>query len=145
MTMLDILDKRLPDGLTIVEAKEKPSKFLIKFGYNGDTASAELVKTCAPGKENIVCDTTIQVAMTALMLDKGDLEGAKYWKDYAKRASSDKEMGRPKPASYSQNELSVRFDEETSELLLAVCERLRISKGEAVRRGIKKLAEEVCT
>lgn len=56
-----------------------------------------------------------------------------------------KKMGRPKATNPKQVELGVRFDEETAGLLLAVCERLHISKGEAVRRGIKKLAEEVCS
>lgn len=92
MTMLDILRNRLPDGLTIIEAKEKPSKYIVKFAYKGEALSGqgELTKACTPGKENAICDTTIQVAMTGYMLDKGDLEGAKHWMDYAKRASTAK-------------------------------------------------------
>lgn len=90
MTMLDILKARLPDGLTITSVKERSSKHLVQFAYKGENLSGqgELVKTCVPGKENMVCDTTIQVAMTGFMLDKGDLEGAKYWMDYAKRTSA---------------------------------------------------------
>lgn len=90
MTMLDILENSLPDGLTIVEAKEKPSKYLVKFSYNGERLAGhgELVKACTPGKENVVVDTTIQVAMTGFMLEKGDLEGAKFWSEYVKRSST---------------------------------------------------------
>ena len=97
MTMLDILRNRLPDGLTITEAKEKPSKYIVKFAYNGEALSGqgELMKACTPGKENAICDTTIQVIMTGLMLDKGDVEGAKHWMDYAKRMSTTK-SGREK-------------------------------------------------
>lgn len=95
MTMLDILKNRLPDGLAILEAKEKPSKYLVKFAYNGEQLAGhgELVKACTPGKENAVCDTTIQVAMTGFMLDKGDLDGTKRWMDYAKRASASRPNG----------------------------------------------------
>lgn len=139
--MLDILDKRLPDGLTISEAKEKPSKYIIKFDYKGDTASAELVKACVPGKENVVCDTTIQVAMTTLMLDKGDMEGAKVWMNYARDAAQAKKMGRPKATKPKDIELGVRFDAETAEMLEDYCQKHKITKGEAVRRGIKKLVE----
>ena len=76
----------------ITDAKEKPSKFIVKFAYNGEQLSGqgELMKACTPGKENAICDTTIQVAMTEFMLNKGDLEGAKQWMDYAKRRLSTK-------------------------------------------------------
>lgn len=96
MTMLDILKNRLPDGLMITDAKEKPSKYIVKFAYNGEQLSGqgELMKACAPGKENAICDTAIQVAMTGFMLNKGDLEGAKQWMDYAKRMPSTKTEGR---------------------------------------------------
>lgn len=96
MTMLDILKARLPDGLTITSVKEKPSKYLVRFSYKGEELNGqeELVKACTPGKENAVCDTTIQVAMTGFMLNKKDLPGAMKWMDYAKRAAATKTEGK---------------------------------------------------
>lgn len=92
MEMIDILRNRLPAGISIVSFKEKPSKYIVKFAYNDEQlpGQGELVKACTPGKENMVCDTTIQVAMTGFMLDKGDMAGAKHWMDYAKRAAAAK-------------------------------------------------------
>ena len=55
MAMLDILKDRLPDGFTIMEVKEKSSKYLVKFAYNSEqmTRHGELVKACTLGKENL--------------------------------------------------------------------------------------------
>ena len=66
MTMLDILKARLPDGLTITGVKERSSKHLVQFAYKGENLSGqgELVKTCGPGKEHLVCDTPIHVAVS---------------------------------------------------------------------------------
>lgn len=53
-----------------------------------------------------------------------------------------KKMGRPKAEKPKKIELGVRFDAETAEKLAAYCQRHNVTKGEAVRRGICRLAEE---
>lgn len=92
MNMIDILKGRLPKGIAIVSVKEKPSKYIVSLSYNGEEIDqkTELVKACVPGKENAVCDTAIQVVMTAFMLDRGEIEEAKRWMEYAKRAEESK-------------------------------------------------------
>lgn len=53
-----------------------------------------------------------------------------------------KKMGRPKAEKPKTIELGVRFDAETAEKLETYCQRHKVTKGEAVRRGICRLAEE---
>lgn len=53
-----------------------------------------------------------------------------------------KKMGRPKAQSPKTIELGVRFDADTAEALEGYCQRNKVSKGEAVRRGIRKLVQE---
>lgn len=53
-----------------------------------------------------------------------------------------KKMGRPKADKPKSIELGVRFDVETAAKLEAYCQRHNVTKGEAVRRGVCKLAEE---
>ena len=50
--------------------------------------------------------------------------------------------GRPteNPKPYK---LSVRLDKDAAETLEAYCEQEKVEKGEAVRRGIKKLQEDI--
>lgn len=44
----------------------------------------------------------------------------------------------PKP-----NRITVRLDAETEEVLREYCKQKQVEKGEAVRRGIKKLGSEL--
>lgn len=53
-----------------------------------------------------------------------------------------KKMGRPKAQRPKTIELGVRFDADTAEALEGYCQRHNVSKGEAVRRGIRKLVQE---
>jgi hypothetical protein len=140
MTMLDILNRRLPDCITVVNYKEKSSKFIITFLYDGKEINGELPKNCAPGKEKEICDFTIQTLMTSYMLNSGDLEGAKIWKDYA---LSRKKMGRPKSNNPKEIKYSIRTDEETEKRLERYCEEYNITKGEAYRKGLNLLLEQV--
>lgn len=53
-----------------------------------------------------------------------------------------KKMGRPKAKRPKSIELGVRFDADTAEALEGYCQRNNVSKGEAVRRGVRKLVQE---
>lgn len=134
MNMLDILKERLPENLSIVSYKEKPSKFIVLFDYRGDRFNGEVPKTCTPGRESEVCDFTIQTAMTTMCLNKGDLEEVVKWKDYAKTA---KKMGRSKEVN-----CGVYTDEELEDRLLRYCEKEGVTKDEAYRRGIELLLQQ---
>ena len=50
--------------------------------------------------------------------------------------------GRPTDNPKS-NKITVRLDKEATEIMNAYCEQERIEKGEAVRRGLKKLESEL--
>lgn len=52
---------------------------------------------------------------------------------------SNKKMGRPKSENPKSVEYGVRFDKETEQQLRDYCEKNGISKGEAIRRGVKLL------
>ncbi len=77
--MLDVLKKRLIDGLTIVSVKETFTKYKIVFEYEGERASAELPKSCPPKCHNEVADYTIKTAMTTIYFNRGDYVKAKEW------------------------------------------------------------------
>ena len=81
--MLDILKKRLPEGLEIVKVKDKASASQIQiwFSYKGIEKVSWLYKTCAPGYEKKICDQTIASTMLGVALDLKDLSMADYWKD----------------------------------------------------------------
>lgn len=50
-------------------------------------------------------------------------------------------MGRPKSEKPKDIKYSIRIDEETERALEAYCEEKGISKGEAIRTGIKMLLD----
>ena len=81
--MLDILKKRLPEGLEIIKVKDKASasQMQIWFSYKGVEKAGWLYKTCAPGCENKICDQTIASAMLGVALKLKDLSMADYWTD----------------------------------------------------------------
>lgn len=51
------------------------------------------------------------------------------------------QMGRPKSDNPKSEKITVRLDKEHSEILKVYCEKEKVEKAEAVRRGIKKLKE----
>lgn len=51
-------------------------------------------------------------------------------------------VGRPKAENPKSNRFSIRLDEQTEERLKEYCERHKITKGEAIRRGINLLFKE---
>ena len=48
-------------------------------------------------------------------------------------------VGRPKSENPKQSRFSIRLDEETEKRLEVYCEQHKITKGEAIRRGIPLL------
>lgn len=83
MEMLEILKARLPEGLKIIKVKERPgySQAEIRFEYDGTESIGWLYKTCAPGKENHICDFSICAVMANIALSRNDVEMAKFWLD----------------------------------------------------------------
>jgi len=51
------------------------------------------------------------------------------------------QIGRPKSNNPKSEKVTVRLDKEHSEILKEYCEKEKVEKAEAVRRGIKKLKE----
>lgn len=81
MTMLDILEERLIEGLTITKVKETNTKYIITFLYENNSAKAELAKSCAPGHCDELADRTIITAMSTIYFNRGDYYQAKFWLD----------------------------------------------------------------
>lgn len=50
-------------------------------------------------------------------------------------------MGRPKSDNPKSEQVTVRLDKEHSQILKEYCEKERIERAEAIRRGIRKLKE----
>ncbi len=50
-------------------------------------------------------------------------------------------MGRPKADNPKSEQVTVRLDKEHSEILKEYCEKEKVEKAEAIRRGIRKLKE----
>lgn len=80
-TMLDILNKRLVEGLNVKSITETNNKYKIYFEYEGEYAKAELPKLCTPGCHNKVADNAIITAMSTIYLNRGDINSAKLWLD----------------------------------------------------------------
>ena len=52
------------------------------------------------------------------------------------------QMGRPKSDNPKSEQVTVRLDREHSEILKEYCEKEKVEKAEAIRRGIRKLKEQ---
>ncbi len=104
-TMLDILKERLPKGLTVASVKETNEKYKITFDYQGDRATAELSKVCAPNAHNKNADNAIITAMSNIMLNRGDMESAKEWLD--KLASNEDKQEHDTKAGEQDNETEI--------------------------------------
>lgn len=81
MKMLEIFKERLVPGLTIVNVKERASKYTICVEYEGKTTTVELSKTCTPKCEEEYCDKVVATAMSSIYFYMGDLANAKVWLD----------------------------------------------------------------
>lgn len=84
--MLEILKKRLPEGLEILAVKERSSKYDLVFGFEGEQAKAQLQKACAPGYAEANVDFTICLVMAGIYIQRGDYKNAKLWSDRQLRA-----------------------------------------------------------
>lgn len=51
--------------------------------------------------------------------------------------------GRPKSENPKENRITVRLDNEHSQILRDYCEQEKVEKAEAIRRGIQKLKPEI--
>lgn len=78
-TTLDYLMERLPEGLTVISAKESRGKYRLMFSYEGESYPFELPGTCAPGYAEQVADRTIINVMMAVYLKRQDVANAKIW------------------------------------------------------------------
>ena len=83
MTVLEILKKRLPEGLEIAKVIDKAnsSQIEIWFSYRGMKTNCWLSKTCAPGHAARLCDKVVATAMLGFAIQLKDIEMADYWKD----------------------------------------------------------------
>ena len=80
-TMLDVLKERLIDGLSIKAVKETYSKYTISFEFEGETAKADLPKSCAPNCQDKIADNSIITAMSTIYFNRGDFVKAREWLD----------------------------------------------------------------
>ena len=62
--------------------------------------------------------------------------------DKRKEVKMSPRTGRPTD-NPKTNKITVRLDDEATEILKAYCEQEKVEKGEATRRGIKKLKLEL--
>lgn len=81
MTMLEVLEGRLVDGLEISSVKERRSEFVITFSYGGLIEKGFLPKTCAPGAQDRVADRTIFNTMASFAFRRNDLDDVRCWLD----------------------------------------------------------------
>ena len=54
----------------------------------------------------------------------------------------DKKMGRPTDNPKSER-ITVRLDNESTNILTSYCEQEKIERAEAIRRGVKKLKSDI--
>ncbi len=70
----------------------------------------------------------------------------KYIINYGRQKKGGKDLsprtGRPTD-NPKNNKITVRLDDEATEILKAYCKQEKVEKGEATRRGIKKLRSEL--
>ena len=79
MTMLEIFESRLPEGVEIKKATHKGGRYDVVIVMDGTEGKAYLPKTCIPGEAEKVADFTICAAMMDLYFKRGDIENIKLW------------------------------------------------------------------
>ena len=78
-TLLDLLTELLPEGAELRNAKETSSRFHFDFVYEGGVSKGNMFKVCALGYEERFVTQEIASHMASILLDKGDVDGAKMW------------------------------------------------------------------
>ena len=81
MTMLEIFKSKLPEGVEVVKAKEKPSKWDVEISDGMSTTSTSILKTYAPNAYNHAAESIMMTVMASLALNRGDITEAKEWLD----------------------------------------------------------------
>ena len=81
MTMLEIFESRLPDGVAVKKATSKGSKYEVVLTMDGTEAKTSFSKTCAPDQVENFVDFNIRAAMAEIWFKRGDMEQAKKWLD----------------------------------------------------------------
>lgn len=81
MTMLEIFKSKLPEGVEVVKAKEKPSKWDVVIGDGQSTTATSILKAYAPNAYNHAAESIMMTVMASLALNRGDITEAKRWLD----------------------------------------------------------------
>lgn len=81
MTMLEIFKSKLPEGVTVVKAVEKPSKWDVVIGDSQSTTSTSILKAYAPNAYDYAAESIVLTTMASLALNRGDIAEAKEWLD----------------------------------------------------------------
>lgn len=81
MTMLEIFESKLPNGVKVVKAKEKPSKWDVEISDGKSTTSTSILKAYAPNAYDRAAESIMMTVMASLAFNRGDIAGAKVWLD----------------------------------------------------------------
>ena len=81
-TMLECLRQVCPTNLLIEHVKDMTTKYKITFSYEGDKATAELPKTCAPNCHIKVCKQCVATAMSTIMFNRQCYDSASKWLEW---------------------------------------------------------------
>ena len=81
MTMLEIFKNKLPDGVTVIKAVEKLSKWDVVIGDGQSTTSTSILKAYAPNAYGYATESIVLTTMASLALNRGDIAEAKDWLD----------------------------------------------------------------
>lgn len=81
MTMLEIFKSKLPEGVKVVKAKEKPSKWDVEISDGVSTTSTSILKAYAPNAYDYAAESIMLTTMASLALNRGDIAEAKEWLD----------------------------------------------------------------
>ena len=79
MTMLEIFESRLPDGVAVKKATQKGSKYEVVLDMDGTEVKTSVPKTCAPDQVESCVDFSINAAMAEIWYKRGDMERARAW------------------------------------------------------------------
>lgn len=81
MTMLEIFESKLPSGVEVVKAKEKPSKWDVEISDGASTTNTSILKAYAPNAYDHAAESIMLSVMASLAFNRGDIEEMKEWLD----------------------------------------------------------------
>lgn len=79
MTMLEIFESKLPEGVKVIERNENNMRYFVTVGDGEYKAATFIPKRCEPDKVDDLVECCIASAMMALCLNHGDVDGARKW------------------------------------------------------------------